>query len=448
VGAEIQKKEASEEPQAFEGDFCCLFVSKDAAHFSQTPFPRRVMNRTLSLLVSFLLTLAAANAQQEDPCGFPDTTTSFYKAAARANWGYGYDSLLTDLAQWQTSPYVQIDSMGSSVQGRTLFLLTIEDTTLSPVPRKRIWIHARTHPGEVQGTWVTNEIISLLLSESETGRLIRSQCVFSIVPMINPDGVELGFARENANGVDIESNWSATTSEVEVQALRSKFEQLMGGTNPIEVALNMHSAFACKRYFVYHAASGTSEPYAALEQQFIGFVRDYFPLGIEPWSYFVSWTNVAPTVYPESWFWYNHGEAIMALTYEDMNCPAAGSFDTTAFALLSGIANFLGIFPTGTERESYSELPVRASLFPNYPNPFNSSTAISYQLPAFSRVTLRVYDILGRVVATLVDGEQPAKAHKAEWNASVASGVYFYRLEAVGKDGRAFVETKTMVLLK
>ena len=84
----------------------------------------------------------------------------------------------------------------------------------------------------------------------------------------------------------------------------------------------------------------------------------------------------------------------------------------------------------------------------NYPNPFNPATVISYQLSVFSSVNLSVYDILGREVVTLVSGEQPAGVYKTEWNASVASGVYFYRLEAVGKDGNAFVETKKMMLVR
>lgn len=94
------------------------------------------------------------------------------------------------------------------------------------------------------------------------------------------------------------------------------------------------------------------------------------------------------------------------------------------------------------------QLPTAFGLDQNYPNPFNPATVISYQLSVSSRVSLRVYDILGREVATLVSGEQPAGVYKAEWNASVASGVYFYRLEAVRADGRRFVETRKMLLAR
>jgi len=80
----------------------------------------------------------------------------------------------------------------------------------------------------------------------------------------------------------------------------------------------------------------------------------------------------------------------------------------------------------------------------NYPNPFNPSTVISYQLPANTRVTLKVYDELGRVVRTLVNERQTAGSHSVTFDASnLSSGAYFYRLSA-----GSFVQTKKLILLK
>ena len=93
-------------------------------------------------------------------------------------------------------------------------------------------------------------------------------------------------------------------------------------------------------------------------------------------------------------------------------------------------------------------IPETFALFQNYPNPFNPSTEITYRLPFTLHTSLKIYDVLGREVATLVNKEQPAGVYKAEWTASVASGVYFYRLEALGKDGKAFAETRKLLLLK
>lgn len=97
-------------------------------------------------------------------------------------------------------------------------------------------------------------------------------------------------------------------------------------------------------------------------------------------------------------------------------------------------------------------LPAHYTLDQNYPNPFNPRTAISYKLLARSFVNLRVYDVLGREIETLVDGERAAGTHMISWDAtSRPSGVYFYRLDAtevVSGSKPEFVEMKKMILLR
>ena len=84
------------------------------------------------------------------------------------------------------------------------------------------------------------------------------------------------------------------------------------------------------------------------------------------------------------------------------------------------------------------------SLQQNYPNPFNPSTKISWQSPVGSWQTLKIYDVLGNEVTTLVDEYKPAGTYEIEFNASsLPSGVYFYQLKA-----GSYVETKKMILLK
>jgi hypothetical protein len=84
------------------------------------------------------------------------------------------------------------------------------------------------------------------------------------------------------------------------------------------------------------------------------------------------------------------------------------------------------------------------ALLQNYPNPFNPSTAISYRLPVSSQVTLKVYDILGTEIETLVNEEKPAGSYEIEFNAvGLSSGIYFYKLQA-----GSFIQTKKMILLK
>jgi len=80
----------------------------------------------------------------------------------------------------------------------------------------------------------------------------------------------------------------------------------------------------------------------------------------------------------------------------------------------------------------------------NYPDPFNPTTVIRYQLPVTSHVTLKVYNVLGQEVATLVNEEMKPGSYEVTWDASgVASGIYFYRLQA-----GSFAETRKLVLLR
>ncbi len=95
-------------------------------------------------------------------------------------------------------------------------------------------------------------------------------------------------------------------------------------------------------------------------------------------------------------------------------------------------------------KSDYSIIPDDFKLFQNYPNPFNPSTVISYQLPVSSDVTLKVYDLLGREIVTLVNEYKPAGKYEVEFNAAaLPSGVYFYQIKA-----NNFIQTKKMGLIK
>ncbi|HEX2866970.1 MAG TPA: T9SS type A sorting domain-containing protein, partial [Ignavibacteriales bacterium] len=111
------------------------------------------------------------------------------------------------------------------------------------------------------------------------------------------------------------------------------------------------------------------------------------------------------------------------------------------WALLNFVTNL-----TGVERDKNGGLvPSEFTLTQNYPNPFNPSTTIRFTVPQMSNVTLKVYNIVGQEVATLVNNQtMSAGKYQVDWNASrLASGVYLYSLEA----GSVHI-TKKMMLLK
>jgi len=141
---------------------------------------------------------------------------------------------------------------------------------------------------------------------------------------------------------------------------------------------------------------------------------------------------------------------------DPLNISEVGFFDTKGYAREVYFDEYIyvadgggGLYilendfdPVGINNEN--AFPLSFSLSHNYPNPFNPTTTINYQIPEQSFVTLKVYDVLGSEIETLVDQEKPKGNYEVEFNATnLSSGVYFYRLRAGD-----FVETKKMVLMK
>ncbi|HMS64093.1 MAG TPA: T9SS type A sorting domain-containing protein [Ignavibacteria bacterium] len=106
--------------------------------------------------------------------------------------------------------------------------------------------------------------------------------------------------------------------------------------------------------------------------------------------------------------------------------------------------------------ENISSLPVEFALTQNYPNPFNPTTKISYDLPTSNFVSLKIFDLVGKEIATLVNENKEAGRYTASFNgANLASGIYFYRLVVSSSNsltakggGNDFVQVRKMVLVK
>ena len=110
--------------------------------------------------------------------------------------------------------------------------------------------------------------------------------------------------------------------------------------------------------------------------------------------------------------------------------------------------DFEGTFEYSNSIEVEINQPIMFSLEQNYPNPFNPSTNIQYAISSRQLVTLKVYDVLGKEIATLVNEEKPAGSYEVEFKSSVgslqlASGIYYYQLRSGD-----YLETKKMILLK
>jgi len=127
----------------------------------------------------------------------------------------------------------------------------------------------------------------------------------------------------------------------------------------------------------------------------------------------------------------------------DITDPLVEAVSVTASTSATGTSSF-AYFQTVTDVENEEIIPTEFSLHQNYPNPFNPSTTINFSIPSSEFVTIKVYDLLGNEVATLIDEYRPAGSYEVDFNAAdLPSGVYLYRIQAGD-----FTEAKKMILLK
>jgi hypothetical protein len=397
--------------------------------------------KKLSINIIILLNILFAQLTPQDSIQFDQNY--FTSARDVENWGYNYDSLQVDLNIWRNSPYVMINSIGKSVQGRDLWQLTITDAVKDYNPRFRVAIHARTHPNETHSFYTTRAIIGILLGETKLGKALRKNIIFNIIPIYNPDGVEMMHGRQNANMVDLERDWDNPNPQPESAALKALYKSYMDSDIPIGIMLNMHNASGnLNRYFVYHDATGTSAKYAEMQQKFIALVQSYWPEGFEDYDYFVSWINKTPTHYPESWFWLNHHEDVLAITYEDTQKSTNEDYPRSANALLRAIYDFLKIDILSPFSDSFE-------LYPAYPNPFNSNTNISYVLDKEAKVKLSIYNLSGTLISEPFNDYQIEGLHTIKWDGTnnygkeMPTGIYFCQVLANDKS-----KTKKMTLLR
>jgi len=153
----------------------------------------------------------------------------------------------------------------------------------------------------------------------------------------------------------------------------------------------------------------------------------------------------APTVSP------NRRQLYMAELSSQTSTLWLTTFDSYG-NVIGNVSKGAGFFPNWrqeipvgiADKEVDEIIPDKITVFRNYPNPFNATTTIEYELPYQTKATIKIYNILGREIETLFDGQQSAGCHNISWKAdNMPSGIYFLKLRAGDQ-----VETKRMVLLK
>ncbi|HEX2788360.1 MAG TPA: T9SS type A sorting domain-containing protein [Ignavibacteria bacterium] len=168
------------------------------------------------------------------------------------------------------------------------------------------------------------------------------------------------------------------------------------------------------------------------EQNNAGFDVERKPAGSETWSKIGNVAGSGNSSQPKNYSFTDNGLNTGSYNYRLKQIDFNGNFE---YYNLSG--------------EVIVGVPSDFKLSQNYPNPFNPTTKIDYDLPVDSKVNLRVYDMLGREVASIVNEQVTAGYYTVQLNATnFASGTYFFRLVAQGTNGKEFVMTKKMQLIK
>ena len=226
---------------------------------------------------------------------------------------YNYSYLQERIAEWKLNPFTKIDTLGITDNGLPIQQITITDPLVPDTEKRRVWIHARTHPSETPSSWHFDGVVQKLLSSDDVISYYRQNVVFYLIPFTNPDGVYYGRSRTNYNGIDVESNWDKPEFEtsIEVKILKQRMSQI-NNERVFSVFNNLHSQAASYCTFWIHTPGSTSPRFYRREYQFSNLNTSDNPYFV-PDDY--SESNLLAK-FPEGWLWNNHGEQVMALTYE------------------------------------------------------------------------------------------------------------------------------------
>ena len=147
------------------------------------------------------------------------------------------------LAAFRSSPYLHAASVGHTVMGREMPLLTITNPRIPDARKKVIWLMFRQHAWETGSSWAGEGAIRFLLADDEKPRSIRDANVFKVFPMADPDGVALGGVRFNRNGYDLNRNWDKVDSRLmpEIAAQRKAMLDWVDAGYRFDLFLSLHN---------------------------------------------------------------------------------------------------------------------------------------------------------------------------------------------------------------
>ncbi len=236
------------------------------------------------------------------------------------------------LTQIKNHPAVQINTLGYSSVYQFPIQHIIITSPNSTTQQARIWIHARTHPGETPGNFMLEGLIDFLLSEDITAINMREKFIFHIVPMHNPDGVYTGNYRTNPHSINLEEAWIfdkndparlTTDAPQENQLLNQVMQSLLTDEIPVKIALNFHATYGEIDEKAYTFPHFGADPHLYSEEEirlwenqfkFMQHLSNAYDGRIE--SMYDGGRGFLNRFHPETWWWFNTKDKVLAMTME------------------------------------------------------------------------------------------------------------------------------------
>ncbi|MFC1619453.1 T9SS type A sorting domain-containing protein [Candidatus Neomarinimicrobiota bacterium] len=270
-----------------------------------------------------------------------------------------------------------------------------------------------------------------------------------------------GSWKERRSGVDVDAE-SVWLSDTPIETTKFRLAAWSDGVAPL---WSFHIRGRGGTTWNWSEAD-TLLPDGTMSNHFKSILLQYVDSAeVEPWSYYVSPPfdlvgNSSSNKAHLSWSMYNSHYLDYYKIYRDLNSPATTLLDSvsqnalyysyayTDTGLTNGVAyyyrvtavsiggnetefsNEVAVIPGGLDLNESNKIPKKFAIHPNYPNPFNPVTMLTYDLPEAANVSLIVYDMLGREVVKLIDNNVDAGSHQVQWNGhDLPSGIYIARLE-------------------
>lgn len=248
---------------------------------------------------------------------------------------YTFTDLESYLRRIAGNPFLEIQIPGYSQNGKPLYLLKLTDPNSPVAAKKRIFIHARTHPAETPPSFLLEGLINTLLSGSNDAAALLASTEFYIFPMHNVDGVVAGNYRSTPKSENLEVMWYLDSSNPlnlqadvpqEISVVHRYAKRLMtDGGPPVVIALNLHASNSepdIRTFFFPHFGAnelGYSPTQAALwgnQLRFIDLLATRYGVGLLEPPPADGGAGFANNPFPETWWWKNFQERVMAMTIE------------------------------------------------------------------------------------------------------------------------------------